>query len=146
MAEDELSLIANGGLAISGDLSMENEFDYDLVDHDYSAQEEGNHESIGNWNIKVKTNWSVHNLHHATTQSNNSWDRLALFSREKSHSDPLTFDIKWYHSRLPIMLAHPKNWNLIVFLFNDKYKLVKWKPANKSIQQEHEKCNAYFFD
>lgn len=48
MAEDELSLIANGGLAISGDLSMENEFDYDLVDHDYSAQEEGNNEPIDN--------------------------------------------------------------------------------------------------
>ena len=43
---DKLSLIANDGVDIAGELSVDNEFDYDKFELYYAVWEEGNDESI----------------------------------------------------------------------------------------------------
>jgi len=47
-----LSLIANYGADVAGELSVDDEFDYDKFECYYALWEEGNDESIDDWNIR----------------------------------------------------------------------------------------------
>jgi len=46
LTDDKLSLIANDGVDIAGELSVDDEFDYDKFERYYAAWEERNDESL----------------------------------------------------------------------------------------------------
>ena len=52
LTDDELNLIANNGVDVAWELSVDDEFENDRFEYYYAAQEEGNDESIHDWNIR----------------------------------------------------------------------------------------------